>query len=166
MVEIISQKLDVNHYRGIYAALSLGVFNHLKSPPPKNEDEEKRYIEKLVMRMQTSHDEYYVYRYSRNLEVVGFGGIHVRDETAEIQLWVKEKEWGKGIGRFIIKDLINRCRKVHKTPIIACFKTNSRALNLFERIGFTKIKSREQIINLFGNFDENLCYFLWQGEFR
>lgn len=158
--KLIAQKLNAANYAELYASLSPSIFTYLKSPAPKNEEDEKKYIEKLVSKMETGDDEYYVYREPGKNSIVGFGGIKAKGTNAEMQLWVKESEWGKGFGKIITEDLIARCKIKGKRPIIACFKENLRALRLFEKLGFAKIGKQEEIINLFGSFNDNVWYFL------
>lgn len=161
MSKIISQKLNIRHYKKIYASLTPDIFTYLKSSVPENEEEEKKYIKKLLLQMQRGEGYYYVYMDKGSRELKGFGGLKIKEKTAEIQLWVKQDQWGKGIGKFIIDDLVKKCIKICKIPVIACNKKNSRALKLFKKIGFVRIKNMEQIISFFKNYDYRLHYFVW-----
>ncbi|MGB9719819.1 MAG: GNAT family N-acetyltransferase [Candidatus Anstonellales archaeon] len=160
IAEIKPRRLNLKDAKEIYEALSPEIFLYLKSSPPKSLEEEKMYLKKLINEMNKGKSYYYVYR-EKNAGVAGFGGIKTKGHFAELSLWVRKSLWGKGIGRAILNHLQKICSKINKSPIIACYKHNDRAIKLYLDVGFTKLKNREQIVKIFGRYEPGLVYFLF-----
>ncbi|MEM4358924.1 MAG: GNAT family N-acetyltransferase [Candidatus Bilamarchaeaceae archaeon] len=161
-IAIKPRRLNLKDAEEVYEALSPEIFLYLKSRPPKSLEEEKSYLKRLIDEMNNGKSYYYVYR-EKSIGVVGFGSIKIKGHFAEIGLWVRKSLWGRGIGRFILNHLKKIGSKINKSLIIACHKHNHRAIKLYVASGFTKLKSKEQIVKMFGRYECKFVYFLYSA---
>lgn len=78
-------------------------------------------------------------------ELVGFcGALVVLDEADILNVAVKVSRQGKGIGKLLIENLIDKMQKAGVTAVhLEVRESNQRAISLYERMGFKKISIRK-----------------------
>lgn len=94
----------------------------------------------------------------RGDEVICYGGFHaVLDEAHITNIAVKSTERGRGIGKFLMGELINRARLIGlKYMTLEVRENNYIALNLYKSFGFTIEGVRKRYYN--NTFD---AYVMW-----
>lgn len=94
----------------------------------------------------------------RGDEVICYGGFHaVLDEAHITNIAVKSTERGRGIGKFLMGELINRARLIGlKYMTLEVRENNFVALNLYKSFGFTIEGVRKRYYN--NTFD---AYIMW-----
>lgn len=94
----------------------------------------------------------------RGDEVICYGGFHaVLDEAHITNIAVKSTERGRGIGKFLMGELINRARLIGlKYMTLEVRENNYVALNLYKSFGFTIEGVRKRYYN--NTFD---AYVMW-----
>lgn len=94
----------------------------------------------------------------RGDEVICYGGFHaVLDEAHITNIAVKSTERGRGIGKFLMGELINRARLIGlKYMTLEVRENNFVALNLYKSFGFTIEGVRKRYYN--NTFD---AYVMW-----
>lgn len=94
----------------------------------------------------------------RGDEVICYGGFHaVLDEAHITNIAVKSTERGRGIGKFLMGELINRARLIGlKYMTLEVRENNFVALNLYKSFGFTIEGVRKKYYN--NTFD---AYIMW-----
>lgn len=95
-------------------------------------------------------------------EIVGFAAFSdFRDSTkwpgyrfvVEHTIHVRDAEWGQGIGRALITELIERARLLGKTQMIAGVDgANVASIRFHERLGFVEVARMPQIGRKFGEW--------------
>lgn len=94
----------------------------------------------------------------RGDEVICYGGFHaVLDEAHITNIAVKSTERGRGIGKFLMGELINRARLIGlKYMTLEVRENNYVALSLYKSFGFTIEGVRKRYYN--NTFD---AYVMW-----
>jgi len=64
------------------------------------------------------------------------------DKTEVLQIQIDPKMQGKGIGKIILKDIIEESKTAQKPIVLSVLKTN-KAQNLYSSLGFTIINEDE-----------------------
>lgn len=107
-------------------------------------DNEKREIEDYVKKNVLKEIKDY-----QNIIIDGniVGSILIIDDEGKIsidELFIEEKHRNKGIGRTVVKDIINNYDEVY----IWVYKKNLNAIDLYEKIGFIKIDETENRVHM------------------
>lgn len=107
-------------------------------------DNEKREIEDYVKKNVLKEIKDY-----QNIIIDGniVGSILIIDDEGKIsidELFIEEKYRNKGIGRTVVKDIINNYDEVY----IWVYKKNLNAIDLYEKIGFIKIDETENRVHM------------------
>ncbi|MEI7487432.1 MAG: GNAT family N-acetyltransferase [Chryseobacterium sp.] len=64
------------------------------------------------------------------------------DKTEVLQIQIDPKMQGKGIGKTILKDIIEEAKTLHKPVVLSVLKTN-KAQNLYSSLGFKIVEENE-----------------------
>ena len=84
-------------------------------------------------------------------------------DTAEISLYVRESSRRKGIGRKLIKEIIDEGKRVHLHTVIARISEgNANSIHLHESVGFRHIGVMKEVGRKFGRLiDVNLMQLIY-----
>jgi len=89
--------------------------------------------------------------------VVGWASLspwsdrYAYSNTADIAVYIKEEFHGKGIGKKLVKELINKgSENGFHTAIAKICSENEVSLNLFKKLGFEKIGTMKEVGCKFG----------------
>ena len=107
----------------------------------------------------------------QNDDMVGWGALTqystkcAYSDTAEISLYIKEKNQGKGIGRKLIEELVKEGKNAGLHALIARItEGNKISIHLHEQFGFVKIGTLKEVGKKFGKLlDVNLMQKIYDS---
>lgn len=102
----------------------------------------------LKSELESENSKYIVAKY--NNEIVGFAGVKVVMEQADIMNIVTKKNYrNNGIGKLLLKSLLDICKKLNVTSImLEVNEENLPAIHLYKNFGFKTLSIRN---NYYGN---------------
>ena len=100
--------------------------------------------------LENPNSKYFVYK--QNNEIVGFAGISIILDTADITNIVVKKDFrNKGIGNALLNYLIEFCKSKNLSKInLEVSSNNNIAINLYKKFGFKQVGNRK---NYYQNSD-------------
>ena len=117
---------------------------------PKRLDEQKRWF-------MTHGDEHPILVAEQDHRILGWASLSqwsdrcAYSETAEISLYVREGHRGKGLGRRLLREIIDEGRRVHLHTVIARIADgNSVSIHVHEAVGFRHIGVMKEVGRKFG----------------
>lgn len=85
-------------------------------------------------------------------QLVGFAYVHAwktkkaYDKTVESTLYIREDMKGRGIGSFLLQELLLQCRQRGLHAVIACItQENEESIRFHEKHGFQKVSHFRQV---------------------
>ncbi|GER66615.1 N-acetyltransferase [Weizmannia acidilactici] len=86
-----------------------------------------------------------------------FYGRPAYRSTAEVSIYIAEKYRGKGIGKFLMKKMVNACPKLQVETLLGfIFRENQASLKLFAHFGFEEWGSLPKVAELGGRMHDLL----------
>jgi N-acetylglutamate synthase-like GNAT family acetyltransferase len=99
--------------------------------------------------------------------VVGFLGLDINNEEAELEPVVVSKDWrGQGIGRMLVEKAIDEAGKKVKYINVMPVARNANAVKFFYESGFKNIGQIQLFMNLSERWTPKLKVKLHECEFR
>jgi len=129
---------------------------------PKRLEEQKRWF-------MTPGDEYPILVAEQDHRILGWASLGqwsdrcAYSETAEISLYVREGHRGKGIGRLLLREIIDEGRRVHLHTVLARIADgNSVSIHVHEAVGFRHVGVMKEVGRKFGRLlDVNLMQLIY-----
>lgn len=100
-------------------------------------------LQTLQQEIEASNTYYIVAKY--NNQVIGFAGIKITLDSADIMNIVVKKDFRKkGVGTFLVENLIKKCDNLNISKLfLEVNEENIYAINLYSKLGFKQISIRK-----------------------
>ena len=91
----------------------------------------------------------YIIAKTNDGEIIGFAGIKIIVDTADIMNIVVKKSWrNQGVGNLLLSNLISLCKNSNLSSLsLEVNEDNLPAIHLYEKVGFKKIGLRKNYYN-------------------
>ena len=91
----------------------------------------------------------YIIAKTNDGEIIGFAGIKIIVDTADIMNIVVKKSWrNQGVGNLLLSNLISLCKNSNLSSLsLEANEDNLPAIHLYEKVGFKKIGLRKNYYN-------------------
>ena len=91
----------------------------------------------------------YIIAKTNDGEIIGFAGIKIIVDTADIMNIVVKKSWrNQGVGNLLLSNLISLCKNSNLSSLsLEVNEDNLPAIYLYEKVGFKKIGLRKNYYN-------------------
>ncbi|MFP4478074.1 MAG: N-acetyltransferase family protein [Candidatus Izemoplasmatales bacterium] len=123
---------------------------------PMTLEQEEAFLEKVN---QTPYSRMYLVK--DNNQIIGNGYIHANPRSriqhkAEIAISVLEAYWGKGVGKLLMKTLIDYAKETSfiETIYLDVVSDNTRAIKLYEKFGFKTYGINERAIKINNDYHD------------
>ena len=102
----------------------------------------------LKEELESSNSKYIIAK-TNDGEIIGFAGIKIIVDTADIMNIVVKKSWRKqGVGNLLLSNLISICKISNLSSLsLEVNEDNLPAIHLYEKVGFKKIGLRKNYYN-------------------
>lgn len=87
----------------------------------------------------------YIIAKTNDDEIIGFAGIKIIVDTADIMNIVVKKSWrNQGVGNLLLNNLVYLCKKLNLSSLsLEVNEDNQSAIHLYEKFGFKRIGLRK-----------------------
>ena len=87
----------------------------------------------------------YIIAKTNDGEIIGFAGIKIIVDTADIMNIVVKKSWrNQGVGNLLLNNLVYLCKKLNLSSLsLEVNEDNQSAIHLYEKFGFKRIGLRK-----------------------
>ena len=98
----------------------------------------------LKEELESPNSKYIIAKTNDN-EIIGFAGIKVIIDTADIMNIVVKKSWrNQGIGNLLLTNLVSLCKELHLSSLsLEVNENNMPAIHLYKKFGFKQIGLRK-----------------------
>lgn len=102
----------------------------------------------LKSELESSNSKYIIAK-TNDGEIIGFAGIKIILDSADIMNIVVKKSWRKqGVGNLLLSNLISICKISNLSSLsLEVNEDNLPAIHLYEKVGFKKIGLRKNYYN-------------------
>lgn len=142
------------------------VRSHLTVTTPTNRDQEETWFEEQVT--GDEHINLLVMGPDGPSGSVGLGPVNDPDGSAEIGLWIREADWGKGYGteasRLLVGHAFDELR-IHRI-IAQVFEGNEASKRLWEKLGFRHESVHREAAYLGGEYVDLHRFAILEQEWR
>ena len=96
-----------------------------------------------------SIDSKYIVAKTNDGEIIGFAGIKIIVDTADIMNIVVKKSWrNQGVGNLLLNNLVSLCKNLNLSSLsLEVSENNIPAIHLYEKFGFKQIGLRKDYYN-------------------
>ncbi len=130
-------EVDYDDYEFIFYIIKLTLKEYIDSLWGWNED-----VEHLFFKEEMTEENAFIIKVDN--ERIGYLSLLRKKDEVEVEnLLLLPKFQNKGLGRGIIKNLIEECRKEEKKLVLKTFKANKRANKFYRKLGFDLIEENE-----------------------
>ncbi len=130
-------EVDYDDYEFIFYIIKLTLKEYIDSLWGWNED-----VEHLFFKEEMTEENAFIIKVDN--ERIGYLSLLRKKDEVEIEnLLLLPQFQNKGLGRGIIKNLIEECRKEEKKLVLKTFKANKRANKFYRKLGFDLIEENE-----------------------
>lgn len=97
----------------------------------------------LKSELESSSSKYIIAK-TNDGEIIGFAGIKILVDTADIMNIVTKKSWrNQGVGNLLLNSLVSLCKKLNLSSLsLEVSEDNLPALHLYEKFGFKRVGLR------------------------
>ena len=98
----------------------------------------------LKEELESSNSKYIIAK-TNDCEIIGFAGIKIIINTADIMNIVVKKSWrNQGVGNLLLNNLVYLCKKLNLSSLsLEVNEDNQSAIHLYEKFGFRRIGLRK-----------------------
>lgn len=98
----------------------------------------------LKEELESSNSKYIIAK-TNDCEIIGFAGIKIIINTADIMNIVVKKSWrNQGVGNLLLNNLVYLCKKLNLSSLsLEVNEDNQSAIHLYEKFGFKRIGLRK-----------------------
>ena len=102
----------------------------------------------LKEELESSNSKYIIAK-TNDGEIIGFAGIKIILDNADIMNIVVKKSWrNQGVGNLLLNNLISLCKELNLVSLsLEVNEDNLPAIHLYEKVGFKKIGLRKNYYN-------------------
>ena len=102
----------------------------------------------LKSELESSNSKYIIAK-TNDGEIIGFAGIKIILDNADIMNIVVKKSWrNQGVGNLLLNNLISLCKELNLVSLsLEVNEDNLPAIHLYEKVGFKKIGLRKNYYN-------------------